>query len=105
MIWNRSRDKSANEVETLRKELRLLQQQLYGLHDNIQQLISKSQFMAPDFIYSPIEQGFDRDISDRIGALTEELGSDCLLKLREFRRFSEAFMVEAMEELPPDGMN
>ena len=87
----------SDQHNSLEAELRLVREELRGLHDTIAQLVSKSALAAPGFLFSPLcHVAFDK-VQEKATSIITELGTTDADALKRLNKYSEMFFLRYLD--------
>lgn len=97
MVWPILRRKPQTELKLLRQEIAFLREQISGLRDSVQQIVTKSSFAAPQFVYAPLAIETGEELEARAKILLKEFGEDWRRALIKAGRHTEAFLLDYLK--------
>jgi Galactosyltransferase len=86
MNWKFRRD--------LASELRLIREELKGLHGSVSQILSGQKFLAPNFVFVAPGSVSEEEVREKAESLVDEFGALYEAPLKQLHRYSEFFFLE-----------
>jgi hypothetical protein len=77
-------------------ELRLIREELSGLQDSLSQIVSKSMFVSPEFLFSELQPITEEEVWEVAGPLLGEFGADYVSGLRKLHKYSESYFLDSL---------